>query len=442
MRWHSILLSLAGLCALLNGQVAHSSEELSTALQSGHVYGFGKVMYVADDKKGGRLNQSTPGFGGKIGGETGDYYGFSLKGAWYTTRDFGLRSANPKETDAYMFDVDKTPYSLLGEAQLNFVAGRTTLTFGRQEIHSPLLSSYDYRIIPNLYEAYTLTNRDLAATAFTLSYVGKMAGLDGLPIFSAFRSMSQQAYTSLMVTADGTVDARNGDTMNLAKVVGNKGVWMAGLVYEKEHALQIWNTYGSDTLNTLYVEGKFKKNLSGEWSTVLDGQAYRVAEVGQFKEYLAQRGLNARYGLYGVKGTLAHKPSGLSAMLAYNHFTGDHKTVTAYGNWGGYPEFVSMPYLYAENDGVSAIARSRLSKVSVLLDLGAYGLQGHSLLFGHARIDIDETIQANSDILVNSLLYRAKLSPKLSARVLLEARNSGHSRYNNEFVAASLRYDF
>jgi hypothetical protein len=101
-----------------------------------------------------------------------------------------------------------------------------------------------------------------------------------------------------------------------------------------------------------------------------------------------------------------------------------------------------MPYLYAENDGVSAIARSRLSKVSVLLDLGAYGLQGHSLLFGHARIDIDETIQANSDILVNSLLYRAKLSPKLSARVLLEARNSGHSRYNNEFVAASLRYDF
>ena len=117
MRWHSILLSLAGLCALLNGHVAHSSEELSTALQSGHAYGFGKVMYVADDKKGGRLNQSTPGFGGKIGAETGDYYGFSLKGAWYTTRDFGLRSANPKETDAYMFDVDKTPYSLLGEAQ-------------------------------------------------------------------------------------------------------------------------------------------------------------------------------------------------------------------------------------------------------------------------------------------------------------------------------------
>jgi hypothetical protein len=175
---------------------------------------------------------------------------------------------------------------------------------------------------------------------------------------------------------------------------------------------------------------------------MLEAQAYRVSAVGQFENYLSRRGLNADYWLHGVKATLAYKPSGWSTSLAYNRFTGDRNTVTAHGNWGGYPEFVSMPYMFAERDGVSAIAGSHLAKFTALLDLGRYGLTDQSLLFGHAHIDIDEAILPGSDIHVNTLLYRAKLTSRLSARIALEARNSGNSRYDNEFVALSLRYDF
>ena len=97
---------------------AHAGESFISALEGSKFLGFAKAMYLGDDKKGGRPDQSTPGFGGKIGAETGEYAGFKLKGAWYATTDLGLRQQDPRKTDAYMFDLDKKPYSLLGEMQL------------------------------------------------------------------------------------------------------------------------------------------------------------------------------------------------------------------------------------------------------------------------------------------------------------------------------------
>lgn len=116
--------------------------------------------------------------------------------------------------------------------------------------------------------------------------------------------------------------------------------------------------------------------------------------------------------------------------------------MTAFGNWGGYPEFVSMPYLFAEKNAASAVARSRLSKFTAVIDLGAYGLADHRLILGHARIDTDQRIISDTDILVNNLIYSAKLGSKWSLRAALEWRNSGNSRYDNEFMAVSARYDF
>lgn len=438
----SVRLGLALLwAALVATTSARAQEDMAAAFAASRFIGYAKAMYVADDKKGGRLDQGTPGFGGKAGVETGSWHGFRLRGAWYVTSDLGLRSDNPRETDAYMFDLDKRPYSLLGEAQLVHEAGGGRLTLGRQEFHSPLINSYDYRIIPNLFEAATFAYRPDARTTLTLAHVGKMSGLDGLVSFAEFRSMSQQAYTSLMVADDGAVDARHGHTLDLSRVVGRRGVWAAGFVHEQEHRLQLWNYLGVDSLNTLYLDGRLKTSWRPEFDALLEAQAYRVSAVGGFRDYLARHGLDASYTLRGIRGTLSHRPGGLSVALAFNRYGGDRQTVTAHGNWGGYPEFVPMPYLYAENDGVSAIARSRLTRLTALLDLGPHGWANHSLLFGHARIDIDERILPGSDIRVNSLLYRGRLGPKLSLRILLEARNSGNARYDNEFVALSLRYD-
>ncbi len=80
--------------------------------------------------------------------------------------------------------------------------------------------------------------------------------------------------------------------------------------------------------------------------------------------------------------------------------------------------------------------------MTILFDLGVYGLTGQSLLLGHANINIDEKLLANSDVKVSTLLYRAQITQKLSARVAIDTRNSKNSRYDNEFVALGVRYDF
>jgi len=439
------LLSIAVIGSTINANAnPHTikDENLSTALESSHIFGYAKAMYVGDDKKGGRLNQSTLGFGGKIGVETGRYYGLSLKGAWYTTQDFGVNSTNPKKVDAYMFDLNKKPYSSIGEAQIKLNFDKNTAILGRQEIFSPIINSYEYRIIPNLFQGLTFTNKQIDNTTITAAYISKMSGLDGLTSFSDFRSMSEQAYTSLMLTPDGAINTKNGQTVDLSKITGNHGVIATGFSYKKEHAFQFWNYYGINTFNTFYFDGNFKQKINDHLLAGFDFQAYRVSAVGKTQQYLAQHKLNADYWLSGVKTTLNHLPSGWGAAFAYNQFTGNKHTVTANGNWGGYPEFVSMPYVYPENQGISAIARSRLKKWTISLDLGPYGLKDQSFIFGHARINLDEYIIAGSDIIVNSLIYKAKFTPQLSTRMAIEARNSGNARYNNKFIAMSLRYDF
>ncbi|MDP1527635.1 MAG: hypothetical protein Q8M20_17675 [Rhodocyclaceae bacterium] len=248
-------------------------------------------------------------------------------------------------------------------------------------------------------------------------------------------------YLSLKVDGNLRLDSANGDTLDLSRVIGDRGVWVAGIADDVAKRYQLWNFHGVDSVNTTYLDGRWQEALNPTLTTTLEAQAYRVSEVGRFKDYLAQQGLNARYALIGVKGTLAHQPSGISVALAFNRFGGDRNTVTSFGNWGGYPEYVSMPYLFAES-AASAIAQSRLARFTALFDLGKIGLTGQSLLFGHARIDLNESIFPVGDITVNSLLYRAKLTPQWSTRVALESRNAGHSRYDNEFLTLALKYDF
>ena len=128
-------LRLLGLACLLGASVqGRAGDDGAEALAGTTFFGYGKAMYVFDDKKGGRPNQNTAGFGGKLGLESGDYRGWRLRAAWYTTQDLGLARDNPRQTDAYMFGLDKRPYSLWGEAQLIYSRGRSRLTLGRQEI--------------------------------------------------------------------------------------------------------------------------------------------------------------------------------------------------------------------------------------------------------------------------------------------------------------------
>jgi len=419
-----------------------ANESFLDAMQNSTISGYAKTMYIYDDRIAPKLDQSTFGIGGKIGLESGKWYSFKVKVAYYITDDLGTRDPNPKRVDAYMFDVDKRPYSILGEASLEYKNGNSAFLAGRQEIDTPIVATYDYRIIQNLFEAYTFTNRDITNTTITLSYITKMSGLDGLVSFKNFKSMSAQTYTSLAMSDLQTVDANNGDTLDISKISKEQGVLMSGFVYENGFKAQTWNYYCRDVIDEFYVDIAYPQEINSDMAVTFEAQAYGVREIGKFKDFLHTLKINGSYELYGAKATLKSKSIGLATSLAYNFFTGDNKTVTAFGNWGGYPEYVAVPYMFAQDDSLSAVAKSKMGKINFIYDLEKIGLKNQTLIAGYAIIDLHELIMPQSDINVMNLIYKAKPIKNLTLRAQYELRESKNYRYANDILTLSATYAF
>lgn len=411
------------------------------SLQDSHLNGYAKVMYVHDDRLPPKLDQSTFGTGGKLGLTTGEWNGFKFNAAYYLTTDLGTRSSNPRKTDAYMFDVDKTPYGVLGEASIEYKKGTSTFLLGRQAIDTPIISTYDYRIIPNLFEAYTFTTTALPDLTLVFSYVTKMSGLDGLVSFKHFESMSQQTYTSLMMSDMQTIDSNGGNTLDISKISGDQGVVMSGFVYDKGIKLQGWNYYCRDVIDEFYADAAWSYPLDNVIAT-FEVQGYGVREEGKFKTFLHTLGLNGSYELYGAKFSVKNNLSGISASAAYNFFTGNTKTITAFGNWGGYPEYVTIPYMFAQDNSVSALAKSQMGKVDCKFDLSTVGWRDQTFIIGYSIIDLDEAVMPHSDINVINFIYKVKLNADIALKAQYEIRQSDNYRYANDMLTLSATYRF
>lgn len=421
---------------------AYAEDDLFQILKKSQISGYAKMMYINNDRIAPKLDQSTFGIGGKIELDTAYWNSFKAKVAYYQTSDLGLRSSDPKKTDAYMFDVNKVPYRTLGEAVLEYKDDRFVLLFGRQPIDTPIVSTYDYRIIPNLFEAYTLTVAATPYTQITLSYISKMSGLDGLVSFKNFKSMSQQTYTSLAMVDMQRVDSNDGDTIDISRLSGNQGVIMSGIVYDNDIKIQGWNYYCQDVVDEFYTDIAFPSTITTGIVSTFGVQAYGVRDVGHFKDFLHTLGLNGSYELYGIKLSLENKKIGVATYVAYNFFTGDSQTVTAFGNWGGYPEYVTVPYMFAQDDAVSAIAKSQMGKINFKFDLSYVGLPQQTLITGYSYIDLHETIMPNSDIAVVNLVYKVNISDALWFKAQYEWRDSNNYRYANDMLTLSATYTF
>ena len=250
--------------------------------------------------------------------------------------------------------------------------------------------------------------------------------------------MSQQTYTSLNMTTDLQTIDNTESTIDVSKISGHQGVIMLGAVVDKNPKISLWNYYCKDVSNTFYAEWALEQKLNEKLTATYEAQGYAVRAIGKFKDFLSALGLNGSYELYGIKSSLSHKESGISGYIAANIFTGDTKTVTAFGNWGGYPEFVSIPYMFAQDSSVSAVARLKAAKASVKYDISLR----QSIVAGYSYIDLDKNIMQNSDIKLLNMIYKAKIMKALSAKIQYELRDSKNYRYDNDMLTLSATYTF
>jgi len=201
--------------------------------------------------------------------------------------------------------------NVLGEA---FGAVRIlgqTITGYRQLINRPFINPRDNRMVPNTFEAYTLTG---AADKFlyTGGYITKMKARES----DSFVWMSNSA----------------GGTGNHEGVIYAGGTWN----FAKNGYVRMDEQYAVDVFNTFYVDGKYPIPIDDKTSLTLGAQYYPQKSVGD-----AQIGSFSTYGL-GLQGAVAYGPVGL--QLYYTKTGNGFDTQNPFGNHASYLDLMQVAF--------------------------------------------------------------------------------------------------
>jgi hypothetical protein len=199
---------------------------------------------------------------------------------------------------------DQDPINVIGLAWAALRFAGQTFTAYRQLIDRPFINPQDNRMVPNTFEAYTLSGAPLEGLAYTGGYIARIKNRDS----EDFVSMSQDA----------------GGTGS------DEGLVYAGIDWDfmKGGRLRADVQYGIDTYQTVYVDARVPVALAERTRLVLGAQAYPQKAVGD-----AQIGDFSTWGA-GLQAHLAHGPFG--AHLSFTRTGTGFNTQNPYGDHPSY----------------------------------------------------------------------------------------------------------
>ncbi|WP_281951288.1 OprD family outer membrane porin [Nitrosophilus kaiyonis] len=403
----------------LLGSATFAADDLTSAFKDAKYSGEIRAMYIKNSVKEG---DDTRGFalGGNLGFESAPLYGISVGARFYTTQDMGLNDDNPNKVDQTLFGNSTDGYSILGQAYIKATFKNTTLVLGRQQLDTPLAGSDDIRIIPNLFEAYTLINKDLPDTTLILSHVTKMSGWDSLDNAKKFKPMS--------------------DAAGVGEIAPDEAVTVGAIIYEgfKNITLQAWDYYAHEVLNAVYLQADFnwKCLLSEDIDMSAALQYYSEKDKGKVND----AGVTIDYYVYGAMINAAHK-SGLGLTLAFNKVS-DDDSVHTFGAWGGYPEFAVADETWYNSLGNMQDAKSY--KVALSYDFSSSNIEGLSATLAYVNFDLEDKYNANvdEDTDVFDVIIGYEGIKNLTLGAVYENRDSDDKALDNKVFKISASYSF
>ncbi len=168
--------------------------------------------------------------------DTKRWHGFEIGASAYTVLNLANRQ-NPSQITPNFFDVDGNSFAQLTELYLDGKWENTELKLGRQILDTPHADSDDIHMIPNYFEAYTITNTDIDNLILSTGYIRKMAGWENGVNAAKF--------------------------VNVGKTLGTQnidGVFYASTSYDgiKDLSLSLWYYHYTDIANVLYAEAGYE----------------------------------------------------------------------------------------------------------------------------------------------------------------------------------------
>lgn len=337
-----VILSSAAI-ALLGSLNLQAADDLSGMFSGGKASGQIREFSISRSVERSAATDYTRdanAIGGYLKYETADFKGLSFGAAFYTTNGF-LNDSNKKDytkVDPTLLGENNENFSMLGEAFIQYKAANTTFKAGRQRVDTPMLGGDDARMLPNLFEAYVLTNKDIKDTTLTLAHVTKIAqGTFGRAYGAGGILGSTAGYSSW--------DALNqvGQFKNVGTYAANEStdgitVLSATHTLNKNLKAQLWDYYAHDIANIIYgqVDASWNCLLSDAIKPSLSVQMIKEDDMGD--ELLGK--INSTY--WAAK--FDAKVQNLTASIAYSQ-TGDNSSGDGVREnaitsaWGGMPAF-------------------------------------------------------------------------------------------------------
>lgn len=377
------------------------ADSIEDAFKNGTVSGEIRLGYVNQDNDDATTNQNSAA-GGHIMYETAAFNGISAGVGFYTTHRIESKAGDGAGTG--LFDSNDDSYSILGQAYVNVAMGNTNLKAGRQQIDTPYADSDDIRMIPNLFEAYVLSNTDLPDTTLIAAQVEKWSGVDaGTP----------EKFEPLVAGADG--------------VTMFAGVY--GGIPDTE--LSLWY-YDVDQLTAIaYLEGATEVAL---------GEGMGLALGAQYANQSEKSSSGVDGTVWGISAELGIESAGTTVMAAYNDISNDAGTSVVNG-FGGGPYMTSMDETTIEGlyDGSAWLA-------GVSVDLGMIGAEGLSIGYAYGDFEDGNTGAAKEEYTESDITAEYAINDNLSALVIytdMEHKTGGVKQSDSfDRLQAYVNYSF
>ncbi len=260
-----------------------------------HTKGQIRAGYINFDEDGGP-NNSAYALGGHFHLYSKRWNGFMVGAEAYAVLNSGINKSS-HITNGDFFDDDEKSFILLSQAYLDGEWGNTQLKLGRQSLDTPHADSDDIRMMPNYFEAYTLTNTDIDNLTLTAGLIDKMAGWEN------------------GVNSADFVDV--GETLEAGQKID--GVYYAAASYEgfEDLSLSLWYYHYSDIANVIYAELGYAHKLFENTTLTLGLQYDGSQETGSAL-------LGDQDGqTYGISIETAFEDIGITILAAYNEDNGD-----------------------------------------------------------------------------------------------------------------------
>jgi len=309
------------------------------ALKNGHFTAKLRTFYfdrTFDEENTGNPDAQALTFGGIVKYESASYHGLKFGLAHYSSTRLGNVFTREEGKGTSILGREGENLAFLGEAYLQYDLGNTMLKVGRQQLSTPLIQNHDLRILPSVYEAAIIRNKDIPDTMIEAGYVDRYTGFtskdngftdnktgkDGLAYLSfANKSISNLSLRGQYVKALSDGAQRETYTYVDAKYslpFGNKTYVKAqygGNTYLTEEDSTLFGAKVGTTFGMVDVTGLYDKISGYRFQAFESGPMYTDWQQG-YGNYEASTAVGGQM--------IVHPMNGLSLKFGYVDVSADN----------------------------------------------------------------------------------------------------------------------